>query len=295
VRPGDPPGPSPTTYFRFVTPRYFEALGIPVLAGRVFDGSEPPVDSTTTEVPVVVNEALTKKYFPDRSPLGQTFTGGFGVTERVIGVVGNAKEANLTDGPEPARYISAFQDPFNIDEQTLILRTVRPEDATRILDAASRTARRVAPMVAVQVLTTMERVLDKAVGPARQVMALLAILTALALVLSAIGIYGVIAHFVSRRKRDWSIRIALGFPPSAVLRRVVAHSTGLVAAGIVIGIVGAMALAKLLGSLLFGVRPADPMSIAGAALVLLTVGILAALVPALRASRTDPALLLREQ
>jgi predicted permease len=295
VLPGDPPGPAPTTYFRFVTPHYFETLGIPVRAGRVFDGTETPLDTTTTEVPVVVNEALVRKYFPNRNPLGATLTGGFGVTERIIGVVGDAVEANLTDGPEPARYLAAAHTPFNIDEQTLVLRTVRPDDALRVLDAASRTIRHAAPMVAVQERTTMERVLDKAVGPARQVMALLAILTALALLLSAIGIYGVIAHFVSRRTRDWSIRIALGYAPAAVVRRVVRHSTALVASGIVLGVIGAAALGRLLGSLLFGVRPADPLSLAGAALVLLAVGVVAALVPALRASRTDPALVLREQ
>ena len=141
----------------------------------------------------------------------------------------------------------------------------------------------------------MERVLDRAVGPARQVMSLLALLTGLALVLSAIGIYGVIAHYVSRRKRDWSIRIALGLPPARVVRRVVGHSSALVAAGIVLGAIGALALARLLGSLLFGVRPADPISLVGSAIVLLSVGALAALIPALRASRTDPALVLREQ
>ena len=293
--PGAPEGPAPTTFFRFVTPHYFETLGIPVRQGRVFDGTERPLDSTVTEVPVVVNEALVKKYFPDRNPLGLTITGGFGVNERIIGIVGDAVEADLTDGPEPARYFAADQAPFNLDGQTLVVRTVRPGDAATILDAATRAVRRTAPTIAIQEATTMERVLDRAVGPARQVMSLLALLTALALVLSAIGIYGVIAHYVSRRKRDWSIRIALGLPPSRVVRRVVGHSSALVAAGIVFGIVGALGLARLLGSLLFGVTPADPLSVAGAAIVLLAVGALAALVPALRASRTDPALVLREQ
>ena len=293
--PGSPEGPAPTTYFRFVTPRYFETLGIPLRQGRTFDGTERALDSTTTEVPVIVNEALVKKYFPNRNPLGLTITGGFGLNERIIGIVGDAVEAKLTSGPEPARYFAADQVPFNLDGQTLVVRTVRQGDAARILDAATRAIRRTAPTVAIQEATTMERVLDRAVGPARQVMSLLALLTGLALVLSAIGIYGVIAHYVSRRKRDWSIRIALGLPPARVVRRVVGHSSALVAAGIVLGAIGALALARLLGSLLFGVRPADPISLVGSAIVLLSVGALAALIPALRASRTDPALVLREQ
>jgi ABC-type antimicrobial peptide transport system permease subunit len=125
-------------------------------------------------------------------------------------------------------------------------------------------------------------------------MSLLALLTALALVLSAIGIYGVIAHFVARRRRDWSIRVALGLAPSRVVRQVVGHSSTLVAAGIALGLLGAVALARLLGTLLYGVGSADPISLVGVTVMLLAVGALAALLPALRASRSDPAMVMRE-
>ena len=113
--------------------------------------------------------------------------------------------------------------------------------------------------------------------------------------LSAIGIYGVIAHFVSRRRRDWSIRLALGLSPARVVRKVVGHSTSLVAAGIAIGLLGSLVLSRLLGSFLFGVSPADPIALTASAAILLAVGAVAAFVPALRASRTDPAMVLREQ
>jgi putative ABC transport system permease protein len=138
-------------------------------------------------------------------------------------------------------------------------------------------------------------VLDLAVGPARQVMSLVALLTALALVLGAIGIYGVIAHFVARRSRDWSIRVALGLAPSHVVRHVVGISTSLVGAGVVLGLVGAVMLSRLLASLLYNVSSADPYAMAAAATMLVIVGVLAAIIPAVRASRTDPALVLREQ
>ena len=141
----------------------------------------------------------------------------------------------------------------------------------------------------------MESVFAKAVGPARQVMALLTLLTTLALVLGAVGVYGVITHFVNRRKRDWGIRIALGQAPSHVVGQVVGRGARLVVAGIVVGLVAAVALARLLASLLYGVGTTDAASLAVATAMLLVVGLIAAWVPGYRASRTDPALVLREQ
>ena len=140
----------------------------------------------------------------------------------------------------------------------------------------------------------MSRVFAQAVGPARQLVSLLSILTALALVLGAVGVNGVISHFVTRRNRDWGIRMALGLPPSRVLTSVVSHGAALVGLGIVVGIVGVVALRRVLASFLYGIGGTDPVALAGAIGVLLVVGVLAALLPARRASRTDPALVLRE-
>jgi ABC-type antimicrobial peptide transport system permease subunit len=175
------------------------------------------------------------------------------------------------------------------------MRMERGQSAERVLDAARATVRRVAPGVAVQEATTLERVFASAVGPARQVMSLLSLLTGLALVLGAVGVYGVVAHLVSRRMRDWSIRVALGLPPAQVVRQVVRHGVTLAGAGAALGIIGALALARLLASLLYGVAATDPLAIGSAAAALLVVGALAALVPAVRASRVDPAMVLREQ
>jgi putative ABC transport system permease protein len=154
---------------------------------------------------------------------------------------------------------------------------------------------RVAPGVAVREATTMERVFAQAVGPARQLMVLLSLLTGLALVLGAIGVYGVISHFVERRKRDWGIRIALGLTPSRVITQVVGRGATLVAVGIALGLVGVVVLARLLASLLFGIGTTDPLALAAASVALLGVGMTAAFVPAWRASRVDPATVLREQ
>lgn len=281
-----------TTFFRIVTPGYFETLGIPVRAGRSFDGSE----RADGEAVVVINESLAKKYFPGGDPVGRRinmpFSRGWA---RVVGVVGDAAEGDLTDEAAPTRYDLADQVPWVAEGQTLVIRTARPQDAAALLDEARRTVQRVAPGVAVQEATTMRRVLDSAVGPARQVMSLLSLIASLALVLGAVGIYGVISHFANRRKRDWAVRVALGLRPSRVVTHIVGRGAVLVGAGIVVGVAGATVLARLLASFLYGVSAVDPVALAAASAALLGVGLVAAFLPARRAGRVDPALALREQ
>jgi ABC-type antimicrobial peptide transport system permease subunit len=153
----------------------------------------------------------------------------------------------------------------------------------------------VAPTAAVQQTTTMRRVLDTSVGPARQVVSLLSILTGLALVLGAVGIYGVMAHFAARRRRDWAIRVAIGLPGSRVIAHVLGHGALLVAAGIAAGILGAATLTRLLSSFLYEVGALDPTAFAAAGAALFVVGLVAAFVPALRAGTADPLKALREQ
>ncbi|AHG90283.1 permease [Gemmatirosa kalamazoonensis] len=298
-----------TTYMRIVTQEYFAALGIRRLTGRTFELTDRRAadsvraetqrgerrDSTPPERVVVINQALAKKYFRGESPIGRRMGGTFRGAERIIGVVVDVAEGKLTDAPEPARYFLADEVPMRHGTYTLALRVSPGIDPTSVLDAARRTVSRLAPGFAVQELTTMQRVLDRAVGPARQVMTLLSLLTGLALVLGAIGIYGVIAHFAARRRRDWAIRVALGLPGGRVVARVLGHGTALVAVGIVIGVAAASVLARLLSALLFGVSAFDPLALAGAGVALLVVGFLAAAAPAWRAGMTDPAIALREQ
>ena len=134
-----------------------------------------------------------------------------------------------------------------------------------------------------------------AVGPALQLMALLVILGALALLLGAIGVYGVVSHFVSRRRREWSIRLALGLKPSTMIAQIVTRGGTLVAIGAGIGVVAALGMMQVLMTFLYQVKPADSASLLGATATLLTAGMIAAFIPALRASRVDPAKVLREQ
>ena len=287
-------GPNPITFFRVVTPRYFETMGIRVVQGQNFTGNETWDVPADGEMAVIVNEALAKQYFPDQSPLGRRLLGGFSVPQRIIGVVSNVSEGRLTDEQEPVRYYLQQQVQWG-NMAAIVLKMQRPQDAEAILDDARRTVNRVSPEFAVQGTTTMERVFDMAVGPARQIMTLLSLLSGLALLLGAVGIYGVIAHFAARRQRDWAIRVALGLPGARVMTHIVRQGVALAVAGIAIGAVVAAALTRLLSSFLHGVSSVDPVAFAAASVALLVIGATAAFVPARRAGMTDPASVLREQ
>jgi predicted permease len=293
-RQGD--GEETTTYFRIVTPGYLETMGYPLLAGRTLVAAdrEVAVSRDSGEAPVVINAALAAKYFPGEDPLGRVLAGGFGARERIVGVVGDATEAGLADPRAPARYWLTDHVPFGLDSVSFVIRAAPGLDPVALLEPARAAVTRLAPAAAVREATTMERVRDQAVGPARQVMQLLSLLAALAVALGAVGVYGVLAHFVGRRHRDWAIRMALGFEPAHVVSLVVVRGVKLVAAGVAAGWLLALALSRLLASFLFEVDPADPVALIAAGGVLLLVGLAAAVVPAWRASRTHPAVLLRE-
>ena len=186
------------------------------------------------------------------------------------------------------------QAPWVDEAHSIVLRTAPGIAETSLLEPARRTVAGVAPAAAVQ-QTTMRRVLDTSVGPARQVVVLLSLLTGLALILGAVGVYGVMTHFATRRRRDWAIRVAIGLPSSRVIAHVLGHGAMLVSAGIVAGIVGAAMLTRLLSSFLFDVSALDPIAFATAGAALFGVGVAAAFVPALRAGMADPLKALREQ
>ncbi len=278
-----------TTAFRMVTPAYFGTLGIPIRRGRDFLAS----DRQGSEPVVVINEALAARFFPGEDPLGKVLRTFDGAGERIVGIVGNTAEADLTDAPVPARYMLYQQVPFLYNQVSFVLRTDSIEPASVLLDARSAIGRE-SSQLAVQQMTTMKNIFDLALGPTGQVVTLLSLIAGLALVLGAVGVYGVISHHVVRRSREYGIRIALGQHPRLVIRQVVGRGAALVAVGSAIGIVLALGASRLLASLLYGVQPTDPFAMAGATAVLLAVGVLAAFVPARRASLTDPAVVLRQ-
>jgi putative ABC transport system permease protein len=287
---GHPDQPDGTTSFRIVSHQYFETMGIVVVNGRGFLAT----DRAETEPVVVINQSMARKYFGAEDPLGRTLNTGLGRPERIVGVVADAAEGNLTDEPAPARYMLYDQIPYTPQQQSFVLR-MRGSTAVDILGVARSTAEGVSPGLAIQQTTTMDQVFSQAVGPARQIMLLLTVLTGIALFLGAIGVYGVIAHFVQRRKKDWGIRITLGLTPGRVMAQVVRQGGLLITIGVGIGIVASLGTTRLLGSFLHGVGSADPIALLTASAVLFLVGGVAALIPAYRASRVNLASVLRDQ
>jgi predicted permease len=280
-----------TTAFRMVSRDYFTTMGIPVLRGRSFDAS----DRLGSERVVVINDAMAGKVFPGEDPIGRVVNTGFDDRgERIIGVVGNTAEAALTDPPVPARYMLYEHVPPVPPAVSFVLRTENGAAAAPLLDAARAAIRRDGRQLAVQEITTMTSVFETAVGAAGQIATLLSMLAGLALILGAVGVYGVISHYVTRRARDYGIRIALGQAPSRVVRDVVSRGASLAAIGSAVGVAGALLLTRMLLSLLYGVKATDPLTLGAAVAVLLFVGMLAAFLPARRASLTDPSVVLRE-
>lgn len=284
-------GDRTTTAFRIVTPGYLRTMGIGMRAGRDFTDA----DASSEEPLVIINESTQRTFFGAVDPIGRMVASGTGGLARVIGVAEDAAEAGLTVGATPARYMLLTHVPNTALQQAVVLRTRAGVDPRSVFDAARSTIERVAPIVAVGSMTTMQDVFDTAVGPALQLKSLLVILGGLALLLGAIGVYGVVSHFVGRRRREWSIRIALGLRPSQLIGQIVARGGLLVAAGAVIGTIASLALMRVLATFLYDVTPADRTSLMVAMATLLAAGMLAALIPAWRASRADPANVLREQ
>jgi ABC-type antimicrobial peptide transport system permease subunit len=179
--------------------------------------------------------------------------------------------------------------------QTVVVRAAERRDPAAILDSARRAIQAAAPGIAVQETTTMRNVFTRAIGPAHQVMSLLTLLGALAMTLGVIGVYGVVSHFVNRRQREWGIHMALGMAPVTVAGRILARGGSMLFAGILVGLVAFLTLARLLRSFLYEISPTDLRAIGAATAMLVAAGILATLLPARRASRIDPAVVLREQ
>jgi predicted permease len=286
---GQPNPPGMSSEFRIVTPGYLETMGFELLDGRTITAD----DRDETERVVVINQAFVDKYFADVNPIGQRMADE--ETARVVGVVRNASERRLTDDAVPVRYVAVAQMPWVDEAQSFVLKAAPGADLVGLLDAARRRVQEVRPTAAVRSVSSMSSVLAGAVGPARQVVSLLSLLSGLALVLGAVGIYGATLHFAARRRRDWAIRVALGLSSAGAVTQVFNRGAALVAVGVGLGAVAAAALARLLSPLLYDVATLDPVAFVGAGSVLLAVGLLAAWVPARRAGDVDPATVLREQ
>ncbi|HJS75055.1 MAG TPA: ABC transporter permease, partial [Vicinamibacteria bacterium] len=288
-RPAPPPGDEPSVNYRVVSSGYFETMGVPLKQGRVID------ERDRAEAPFVsvVDDEFVKRHFPAEDPIGRGIDIGNGVdgVYEIVGVVGDVRQDRLDLSPHPTIYVPFPQDVFS----TMSV-VVRADTDPRLLapdarDAVRELDRNVPPYS----MGALESVLADSLAERRFSMLLLVLFAAIASFLAAVGLYGVVSYAVSRRTREVGLRLAMGAPPTSLIREILGEGMKPALAGVVIGLVSALALSRALGTLLFGVTASDPASYAATSLGLLLVAGIACFVPAWRASRMDPLEALRHE
>jgi putative ABC transport system permease protein len=285
-QPAPSPGTEPGADFLIVSSQYFNVMGTPFLEGRDFNNQ----DTISTEPSIIVNQAFANRFFPGEDAVGKRLGLCWNVTHgEIIGVTANARQTDLTVDPKPTIFLYQAQTPMYF--AALVIRTAVPP--TAIANSVEDTIHRVDPDQAISHVESMEQVVSASVARPRVESALLMIFASVALVLSAIGLYGVLSYSVTQRTREIGIRMALGANSPRVMRDVIRDGSRLIVPGIVAGLVAAFALTRLLGSLLYGIEPTDPLTYATVSLVLVIVGLFASWLPARRAMRVDPMIALR--
>ncbi len=284
---GEPVGPqAPEGQFAPVSPEYFRVMGIPLVAGRTFTER----DNADTPPVAVVSAVLAKRLFGERSPLGATLRTGFGAQSlRIVGVVGDVRHGGQAAPPAPQVYVP-FRQRVSPYESIVLAGRGDPNALLRAVRGAVRDAD---PELAIDQLTTMRELLATSVAQPRFYLALLGLFAVVALILAVVGLYSVIAYGVARRTREIGIRVALGAERRALVRSFVGEALRLAGIGIAIGVAGAAVATRALSTLLYEVKPTEPMAFAGAALLLVAASAFASWLPALRAARVEPVEALR--
>ena len=277
-----------------MTAGYFDTFGIALRRGRAFADS----DTATSPKVAIINEQLAREEFGDTDPLGQTLR--FGSTEKprdlmtIVGIVSNALQGNtLRDPPRRTVYTPLSQE-YDVPQQISV--AVRSTEPLASLTSVARTeTRAVSADAVVTYVRTMEQQIGRTMVRERVLATLSSWFGALALALACVGLYGVVAHDVARRRRDIGIRLALGARPTAVTRETLSRAAVLLAAGLAIGVAGAFAATRLLGNFLYGLGPADPLVLGACVAVLALTAFAASYLPARRAARISPAEVLRAE
>jgi predicted permease len=270
---------------RVIEGRYFDAVGIPLLRGRTFG----PEDSATAPHRVVVSQQLVRQLFPSEDPLGKTLRVA-GETIEIIGVVGDVA---LGPRAAPSPYVYHSHTQFAGDRnwalaQVVALDRVSMDDRPSVLRSVRRELSQIDPALVLYEPKMLEDVIGGGIAQERFALLLVASFAALALVLAAVGIYGVLSYSVTRRSREMGIRMALGAPAAAVRSMVVRDGGRLAAVGIGVGLIAAFAATRALQSLLFGVSATEPLVFGAAACVLVGVAMFASWIPARAATKADP-------
>ena len=291
---GNPPleeGAADTANYVPVSPRYFGVMGIPLVRGRLFNES----DSSSTPAVALISQALAKRYFPNEDPLGRHLTFGFpanGVVSReIVGIVGDIHDVSLGKEPGPMLYVPFAQAPLYGAE--VVVKSMLSTSA--VVGAIRAVTHGIDKNLPVTDIAQLPNALNASVAQPRFRTLLLGLFGAIALILSAVGIFGVISYSVSRRTHELGIRMALGAQPGSVLGMILRETLALTLIGIAVGVSCALAAARLITHLLFKVTPYDPVTLGLVSLVLVAVGALAGYIPARRAMRVDPMVALRHE
>jgi putative ABC transport system permease protein len=286
-----PPGQHPSSAYRTVSLDYFRAMGIRLVKGRDFNEH----DGYNAPAVIIINEAYAERFFSGEDPIGKRIRPGMSVEtgkkpwREVVGVVGNVRYRGLSKDFTPEYYVPESQMP--LDSMTLVVKTA--SDPHGIVSAVREEVRNMDKDLPLYNIQTMDEYLSAAVAQPRLITLLLVIFAGLALLLTAIGLYGVMSYSVAQRTHEIGIRMALGARPADVLRLVVGQGMMLAGLGVGIGLVVALLATKVMASLLFGIGAKDPLTFVAIALIIAGVALAACFVPARRATKVDPMVALR--
>jgi predicted permease len=279
---------------RVVTPEYFRAMGIPVRRGRALTAA----DRLGVDPSVLVNETAARLLWPGADPIGHAFTlgtrmgqGGLPAGGTVVGVAGDVYDFGPQRRVRPAVYLSHAQ--FPVSFMTVVIKARR--DAGAVVKPARAELDEIDPNLPMFQMRSAEQLAANAVAQPRLYLLLMGMFASAAVLLAAIGIYGVLAHTVSQRTREIGIRLALGASRALVVRQIVGQAGRLAAIGLAIGILLSMATGRFIRELLFGIEPVDVVTYALVAVGLGVIAVAASLLPARRASRVDPIVALRSE
>ena len=285
-----PESDAPATFLRCVGQDYFHTMRIPLLSGRTFSAS----DTREAKKVIIINQTMARRFFPNENPIGKRIQPSASDTadeplREIVGVVGDVKHRTLWRAPDPEIYIP--YDQLAIGGMTVVVRSSGdPRSLLPAVRAQVRTLDSELPLFGVR---TLQDYISGSVAQRRFTALLLGLFAGVALLLAAVGLYGVISYGVAQRTHEIGVRVALGAASSDVLRLVLAQGLRLTLLGLAIGALAALAASRLLAGMLFGVSGADPLTFLVVALVFLAVALAACLVPARRASRVDPLVALR--
>jgi predicted permease len=285
------PEGNPSVLSNNVGENFFSTYGIPIVAGRGFNSA----DTETSRKVAVVNESLARKYFPGLNPIGRTFEAGWNQPIRIeiVGVCGDAKYDHLRKDPEPTYYAPYWQNSNGIEQATFALATSL--DAKTLAPTLRQVVQSIDRNLPLLDMRTQDEQIAASMRPERIFASLTAAFGVLALILACIGIYSIMAWMVSRRTNEIGIRMALGARSQQVQGMVLREAAWMTLLGVAVGVAGALALGRVVASLLYGLKSWDPMTFAASALLLILVALGASWIPARRAAGVDPIQALRHE